>query len=101
MHGLETLRRQNREACEGRPPKDPLRHHPRIHALRQTVNQLPVDCYYKAALHRSLGRYADQIIRRPHYRQEEGWDDLEDLQQVTLADMVEESLSAMWRRKLL
>ncbi len=31
---------------------------------------------------------------RPHYRPEEGWDDLEALQQVTLGDMMEERLAA-------
>jgi hypothetical protein len=87
MHGLETIRRLNRDACEGRPPKCPLRHHPRIQALRETVNRLPVDAMYRAALHRSLGRYADQFICRPHYRPEEGWDDLEALQQVALGDV--------------
>lgn len=92
MHGLETTRRLNREACEGRPPQNPLRHHPRIQALRVIVNQLPVDGMYRAALHRSLGRYADQFINRPHYKPEEGWDDLEALQQVTLGDMMEERL---------
>jgi hypothetical protein len=92
MHGLETTRRLNREACEGRPPQSRLRHHPRIQALRAIVNRLPVDGMYRAALHRSLGRYADQWISRPHYRPEEGWDDLEALQQVTLGDMMEESL---------
>jgi hypothetical protein len=65
MHGPETTRRLNREACEGRPPKCPLRHHPRIQILRVKVNQLPVDGMYRAALHRSLRRYADQFVSRP------------------------------------
>ena len=95
MHGFETLLRLNREACEGKPPQNPLRHHPRIHALRVIVSQLPVDGMYRAALHRSLGRYADQLVCRPHYGPEEGWDDLEALQQVTLGDMMEESLQGM------
>ena len=92
MHGLETTRRLNKEACEGRPPQNPLRHHPRIQALRVIVNQLPVDGMYRAAVHRSLGRYADQLVSRPQYQPEEGWDDLEALQQVTLGDMMEEAL---------
>lgn len=95
MHGLETTRRLNREACEGKAPQNPLRHHPRIQALRVIVNRLPVDGTYRAALHRSLGRYADQFVSRPHYRPEEGWGDLEALQQVTLGDMMEESLRDM------
>ena len=99
MHGLETLHRLNKEACEGKPPQNPLRHHPRIQALRVIVDQLPVDGMYRAALHRSLGRYADQLVSRPHYRPEEGWDDLETLQQVTLGDMMEESLQACFARR--
>jgi hypothetical protein len=52
---------------------------------------------YRAALHRSLGRYADQLVSRPRYRPEEGWDDLEALQQVTLGDMMEERLARRCR----
>ena len=97
MHGLETTRRLNREAYEGRPPKNPLRHHPRIQALRLIVDQLPVDGAYRVVLHRSLGRYADQIVSRPHYASDEGWDDLEALQQVTLGDMMEDRLARRCR----
>jgi hypothetical protein len=99
MHGLETILRLNREACEGKPPQNPLRHHPRIQALRVIVSQLPVDGMYRAALHRSLARYADQLVCRPNYRPEEGWDDLEALQQVTLGDMMEEQLQASFARR--
>jgi hypothetical protein len=99
MHGPETLRRLNREACEGKPPQNPLRHHPRIQALRVIVSQLPVDGMYRAALRRSLGRYTDQLVSRPHYRPEEGWNDLEALQQVTLGGMMEESLRELWVRE--
>lgn len=97
MHGLETLLRLNREVCEGKPLQNPLRHHPRIQELRVIVNQLSVDGRYRAALHRSLGRYADQIISRPHHRPEEGWDDLEALQQATLGDLMEERLARQFR----
>ena len=97
MHGIETIHRMNREACEGRQPQNPLRHHPRVQALRLIVDQLPVDGMYRAALHRSLGRYADQWVSLPHYRPEEGWDDLEALQQVTLGDMMEERLARRCR----
>lgn len=92
MHGIETMLRLNREACEGKPPQNPLRRHPRVQALRLIVDRLPVNGIYRAALHRSLGRYADQFVSRPHYRPEDGWDDLEALQQVTLGDLMEESL---------
>jgi hypothetical protein len=50
---------------------------------------------HRAALHRSLGRYADQFVSRPHYKPEEDWDDLDALQQVTLGDMMEERLRDM------
>lgn len=50
---------------------------------------------YRAALHRSLGRYVGQLVSRPHYRPEEGWDDLEALQQVTLGDIMEERLQEL------
>lgn len=83
----------------GKPPQNALRHHPRIQALRVIVNQLPVDGIYRATLHRSLGRYADQLVSRPHYRPEEGWDDLEALQQVTMGDMMEEQLQASFARR--
>jgi hypothetical protein len=72
--------------------------HPRIQALRVIVNQLPVDDMYRAALHRSLGRYADQLVSRPCYPPEEGWDDLEALQQVTLGGMMEEHLKKLCTR---
>ena len=95
MHGLKTLERLNRCATEGRPRQNPLRHHPRIQALRREVNGLPVDPLYRAALHRSLDRYADPIVSRPHHAPEAGWDDLEALQQVTLGDIMEEQLHAL------
>lgn len=93
MHSLETLSRLNRNAVEGKPPQNPLRHHPRIFKLRMMVNQLPVDGLYRAALHRSLDRYADQFIAMPETPPEGGLSDFEDLQQVTLSDIN----AAYWR----
>ena len=101
MHDLKTIARLNRFACEGKPRQNPLRHHPRIQSLREFIGRIRVDCFYKAALHRSLDRYARQFVARPEYKPEEGWDNLEALQQVTLGDLMEESSMAMcekWNR---
>ena len=89
MHSLETLHRLNHEAVAGKPAQDPLRHHPRIQALWTEVSRLPVDSNYRAALYRSLARYAPQIVSRPISPPEDCWDDLQALQQVTLADTME------------
>jgi len=47
---------------------------------------------HKSRLYAALYKYADQFVERPHYKPEEGWDDLEALQQVTLGDWMEESI---------
>lgn len=86
MHSLHTLGRLNEFACL------PKYNHPKLHALTFTVQRLPVGGFYRAALLRSIDRYADQIIARPTRPREEAWDDLEALQQVTLGDMMEASL---------
>ncbi|MCX7166635.1 MAG: hypothetical protein NTV11_10220 [Rhodocyclales bacterium] len=91
MHGPDTLSRLNELACL------PKYNHPKLHALVHAVQRLPIDGLYRAALLRSIDRYADQIIERPQYTPEEGWDDLEALQQVTLGDMVEASHRARAR----
>lgn len=83
MHSLQTLTRLNEFACL------PKRNHPRLHALAYTVQRLPIGGFYRAALHTSIDRYADQIVERP---QDMGWDDLAALQQVTLGDMMEFAL---------
>lgn len=92
MHGLQTLIRLNREFGRPEAPGVRLRCHPRIYELRRIVARLPVDEEYRRWLCRSLNLYADQIVARPHYKPEEGWDDLEALQQATLADRVESQL---------
>lgn len=71
-----------------------LADHPRIVLLRNDVLDLPVDNGYKAHLLNSIERYHDEIINHPVYAPEEGWDDLEAIQQVTLGDM-----NARWFRE--
>jgi hypothetical protein len=98
MHGLDTLIRRNTSAGMPEFPGQKLRKHPRIIALRRDVAGLPVDEHYRRWLYRSINRYADQIIERPSYAPEDGWDDLEALQQVTLGDMMEFGLREVcWR----
>ena len=74
--------------------------HPRIAILRTVVHTLPVDedyraqllqslDTYRAQLLQSLDTYRAQILERPAYQPDQGWDDLEALQQVTLGDMME------------
>lgn len=96
MHSLEHINRIN--GADKRVPH-PLRLHPRIYALRQSIRSMAVSSEYVARLYQSLYKYADQIIERPHYRPEIGWDDLEALQQVTLSDWMEESLQSFWERQ--
>ena len=76
----------------------PDNEHPRITALRYQVYSLPVDPQYRAQLLKSIKKYADQIIARPQYAPNEGWDGLEALQQVTLGDMMERSLQELLNR---
>jgi len=89
MHGLEIITRIN---SENRPAPHPLRMHPRIYALRQSIRGMAVHSEYVSRLYAALYRYADQIIERPFYKPEDGWDDLEALQQVALSDWMEESM---------
>ncbi len=78
----------------------PLRDHPRVVALRESIRDMPVDGRYRSRLYHSLYKYADQIVDRPVYGPGEGWDDLEALQQVTLGDLNERWLqTAMFRCK--
>jgi hypothetical protein len=92
MHSLCTLSRLNEFACR------PRYNHPKLHALTYSVQRLPIGGLYRAALLRSIDRYADQFIERPTRPPEEAWDDLEALQQVTLGDMMEASLKARFLR---
>lgn len=97
MFSLETLLRINAEV-QGLAPAYELRLHPRIVALTRTLNALPVDKEYRRWLRHSLWKYAAQIINRPEPLPSEGWDDLEDLQQVSLGDWNEANLHAMCNR---
>lgn len=87
MWDLDTIIRMNAGINTPELPGHRLRSHPRIHALYRRIASLPVDEEYRRWLFRSLNRYADQIVERPTYHPEEGWDDLEAIQQVTLSDM--------------
>ena len=95
MHGLEIITRIN---SENPPQPHPLRLHPRISALRRSIQGMAVSSEYVSRLYAALYRYADQIVARPYPSPSEDWDDLEALQQVTLGDWMEESLMATARR---
>jgi hypothetical protein len=72
--------------------------HPRLALLRSQVTSLSVDEQYRAALLKSIDTYREQILGRPLYAQDEGWDDLEALQQVTLGDVMERALQEKFER---
>jgi hypothetical protein len=95
MHSIEQIIKIN---GADHPPPHPLYWHPRIAALRHSVNHLPVQDEYRKRLRAALYRYADQFVERPYYKPEEGWDNLESLQQVTLGDWTEEGLRQMAER---
>ena len=94
MHGLEFITRINSETPRA---EQPLRMHPRIYALRRSIRGMAVSSEYVSQLYAALYKYADQFVERPHYKPEEGWDDLEALQQVTLGDWMEETLQSTIR----
>ena len=77
--------------------RERLREHPRIVQLRQQVAALPVDQEYRGRLLHSIDLYAHHIVARPVYAPEEGWDDLEALQQVTLSDWMETLLREQFK----
>lgn len=97
MYSLEIIQRMNSEDLPAQPPYE-LRFHPRIVALRHQVNGLPIDSEYRRWLRHSLWKYAEQIIAREEPPADQGWDDLEGLQQVTLGDRLEASLTALANR---
>ena len=76
-----------------------LQGHPRLAQLRRDVLRLPVGGDYRSALLQSIELYAEQIIVDPVNAPGEGWDDLEALQQTTLADMMARSFQELVRRK--
>lgn len=85
------------DAKEPGCPGECLRQHPRINRLRERVAALPVGQEYRDRLLHSIDLYADHIVTRPVYAPEEGWDDLEALQQVALGDWMEEMLRERFR----
>ena len=76
-----------------------LRGHPRLAQLRRDVLGLPVDGDYRAALLQSIETYAEEIVIDPVSVPGAGWDDLEALQQATLADMMARSFRELVRKK--
>ena len=95
MWDLKTIIRMNAAEQPRRPDPHPLRHHPRIVALRIFASRVPVGAEYRARLTRSIWMYAEQIVGRPVHAPEQGGDDIEALQQVTLSDWMEEMLHAI------
>jgi len=76
-------------------PEFPAEESERIAVLRRTIRTLPVDEAYRAHLLINLERYREKILLRPVYSSDEGWDDLEALQQVTLGNLMEAHLKAL------
>ena len=95
MHALEIITRRNSETQ--RAPH-PLHLHPRIYALRRLIRGMEFGSEYVSRLYSALYKYADQIVERPHYKADEGWDDFETLQQVTLSDWMETSICRLGGR---
>lgn len=60
---------------------------------------LPVDEDYRVALLQSIETYAEEIVIDSVHAPGEGWDDLEALQQTTLADMMARLLVEIVRKK--
>ena len=73
--------------------------HPRIALLRWQVLDLPVDEDYRALLLQSIDTWREQILERPLYARDEGWDDLEALQQVALGEMMERGTARTTHRQ--
>ena len=87
MHSLGTLAYLNEMACL------PKLSHPKLHELSSNVQRLVgIGGFYRAALMSSIDRYADQIITRS----EDDLDNLEALQQVTLGDIYEANIKAIF-----
>jgi hypothetical protein len=62
MHGLETLTMMNHSEKRN---VHPFYWHPRIAALRRSVNRLPVGDDYRCRLPRALYKHPEQFIERP------------------------------------
>ena len=94
MYSLEIITRLNAAEQPAQPPYE-LCFHPRLLILRHQVNTLPVDQEYRRWLRYSLWKYAEKIIAREEPPPDQGWDDLEALQQVALGDWNEAMLQSM------
>lgn len=66
--------------------------HPRLIKLKQDVYSLPVDSEYKRALLESISLFCDDILKSPENSPNQGFDDLENIQQITLARRMENLL---------
>jgi hypothetical protein len=66
--------------------------HPRLIKLKQDVYSLPVDSEYKRALLESISLFGDDILKSPENSPNQGFDDLENIQQITLARRMEDLL---------
>ena len=69
---------------------------PCVTTPRNQVLHLPVDDEYRKEFLLLIDTYNDQIISRPYYAANEGWDGLEALQQFTLSNRNEGALRAMF-----
>ncbi len=63
--------------------------HPRLIKLKQDVYSLPVDSEYKRELLESISLFGDDILKSPENSPNQGFDDLENIQQITLARRME------------
>ena len=73
-------------------PTPAQRQNIRINHLRYMVEDLEVDEEYRQELMSAIDRYRAQILERPDIPENDGWDDLEAIQQVVLAERMERSL---------
>lgn len=90
MHSLETMDYLNEMACI------PRLEHPKLHQLAYIVQRLVgIGGFYRAALMSSIDRYAEHIIARS----EVGMSNFEALQQVTLGDIYEASIMAIFQSR--
>ena len=68
--------------------------------VRRQVLALAVDEQHLSAVLAAIDAYREQILERPRDAHDEGWDDLEALQQVTLGDRMERELQRLTPRHL-
>ena len=76
--------------------QDPRR--ARINDLSKILDQLPIDPTYRECLQETLFLQADVLMARPKFASNGSWDDLEALQQMTLANAMERKLREILSR---